>query len=292
MAGAGCDDSTVEIVSRRPPPVLRPFVAGYTGYRETGRLPGRHRGLPSPYLTLIVTLDDPLVMAAHSDGRTVPVSYDALVGGLHTTPVLIIHEGRQSGVQLALTPLGARAMLGLPAGELAGTELHLADVVGPLADRLRERMLLENDWAGRFAALDTLLLERARAEPALPAEVARVWRRLLVTGGTVTASELAREAGWSGRYLSRRFAAEIGLRPKEAARVVRFDRARRMLQRSAASGDGLTLAGLAAACGYCDQAHLAREFGALAGCSPSRWLAEEFRNVQARSTAPAEDSAT
>ena len=42
---------------------------------------------------------------------------------------------------------------------------------------------------------------------------------------------------------------------------------------------------LAAECGFYDQAHLAREFRALAGCPPSQWLAEEFRFVQA---APAE----
>jgi AraC-like DNA-binding protein len=41
------------------------------------------------------------------------------------------------------------------------------------------------------------------------------------------------------------------------------------------------LADLAVTCGYFDQAHLAREFRALAGCPPSQWLAEEFRNVQA-----------
>ncbi|MEV4095939.1 helix-turn-helix domain-containing protein [Streptosporangium saharense] len=285
--------SEPEFAVRRPPPALRPFVASYTGYREVGREPGRHRGLPSPYLTLIVTLDEPLVLSVRSDGRAGPERYDTLVGGLHTTSALITHDGRQSGVQLTLTPPGARALLGLPAGELAGADLHLSEVMGGWAGRLRERMLEGEDWAGRFAALDAELLARVRVERTMPAEVARAWGLLMSSGGAVSAAELAREVGWSGRYLSRRFAEEIGLRPKEAARVVRFDRARRRLRRAAALGElggRLTLADLAAGCGYCDQAHLAREFGALAGCPPSRWLAEEFRNVQAWGAALAEDS--
>ena len=49
----------------------------------------------------------------------------------------------------------------------------------------------------------------------------------------------------------------------------------------ATADGGYLLADLAADCGYFDQAHLAREFRALAGCPPSQWLAEEFRNVQA-----------
>src|SRR4029077_17747240 len=86
-----------------------------------------------------------------------------------------------------------------------------------------------------------------------------------------------------------RFRAEIGLAPKAAARVIRFDRARNLLVRrldgatahGATADRGYPLAGPAADCGYFDQAHLAREFRALAGCPPSQWLAEEFRNVQA-----------
>ncbi len=76
--------------------------------------------------------------------------------------------------------------------------------------------------------------------------------------------------GWSARHLTNRFRAEVGLRPKEAARVVRFDRARRQLR------PGRRMADVAAAAGYYDQAHLAREFQALAGVPASRWLAEEM----------------
>ena len=69
--------------------------------------------------------------------------------------------------------------------------------------------------------------------------------------------------------------------------MVRFDYARRRIARAAtasagtADAPGMGLAGLAAECGYYDQAHLAREFRSLAGCPPTQWLTEEFRFVQA-----------
>jgi AraC-like DNA-binding protein len=92
---------------------------------------------------------------------------------------------------------------------------------------------------------------------------------------------LADELGWSERYLGQRFASEFGLSPKVAARVMRFDRARRLLQQRIVSGAPPRLTELALECGYYDQAHLAREFCEMAGCSPSRWVAEELRNIQA-----------
>ena len=69
-----------------PAEPLRRYVAWYTGYRQRGLPPATHRGLPSPYLTLIFTLDDPLEVAAHPDPRQPPGRYDALIGGLHLTP--------------------------------------------------------------------------------------------------------------------------------------------------------------------------------------------------------------
>jgi AraC-like DNA-binding protein len=273
-----------------PAPALRPFIAGYAGYRQAGVEPARHRGLPSPYLTVIFTLDDPLTLAAHPDPRQSPGSYRTLAGGLHTAPALITHPGRQSGIQLALSPLGARALLGLPAKELASIDVEGCAVFGPLANEIAERLQAAADWAARFAVLDRMLTSRLAAAPSgaaasgVSAEVSQAWRRLLAAGGRCAVSGLAAETGWGDRHLRDRFRDETGLTPKAAARVIRFDRARRLLQRrAAAAGMALpSLADLAADCGYYDQAHLAREFRDLAGCAPSAWLAEEFRNVQAR----------
>jgi transcriptional regulator GlxA family with amidase domain len=82
---------------------------------------------------------------------------------------------------------------------------------------------------------------------------------------------LAGEVGWSRRHLTDRFTAEYGLGPKAMARVLRFERARWMIVRAAFP----SLAAVAAECGYADQAHMTREWQALAGASPTAWLAAE-----------------
>ena len=97
--GSAAADIIDEHWRRRPAAALRPYVAWYSGYRQRGVPPARHRGLPSPFLTLIFTLDDPLVILAHPDSRQPPGDYGTLLGGLHSTPALIAHEGAQSGIQ-------------------------------------------------------------------------------------------------------------------------------------------------------------------------------------------------
>ncbi|MGH3796323.1 MAG: helix-turn-helix domain-containing protein [Pseudonocardiaceae bacterium] len=86
---------------------------------------------------------------------------------------------------------------------------------------------------------------------------------------------LAEEVGWSRRHLGERFRREFGLTPKVAGRVMRFEIAHRLLQ----TPDRPALAEVAARCGFYDQAHLHREWRELAGCTPSRWLADEFPSV-------------
>jgi AraC-like DNA-binding protein len=191
-----------------------------------------------------------------------------MIGGLHTKPALITHDGAQSGIQLALSPLGARALSGVPAGELATLDLDLGELLGPLATELHERVAQEDSWPARFAVLDRVLGARLNLDDRPPPEVCRAWRRLVSTHGTITISALASEVGWSERHLASRFRTEIGLSPKAAARVIRFQRARRLIGRRPG-------ADVAAECGYFDQAHLVRDFVAFSGLSPTAWLAAE-----------------
>ncbi|WP_456600259.1 helix-turn-helix domain-containing protein [Blastococcus sp. SYSU DS0616] len=269
-----------ESVVHRPHPALRRYVAAALGYRHEGFPPGEHLGLPSPWLTVVLTLDDPLEMAAHPDPAQSPGRFDALVGGLHTRPARIVHPGRQAGIQLSLTPLGARALLGLPAGELASLDVSLTDLLGPAGTELVDGLRTAAGWPARFAVLDAALLRRLRDVDGVPAEVAEAWRLTTAAGGRLRVSQLAARVGWSTRHLEQRFRAETGLGPKEAARVVRFDRARRALAGRVSRGLPPDLAGLAVAAGFSDQAHLTREWRAFSGLPPTRWVAAEFGYVQ------------
>jgi hypothetical protein len=100
-------DVLSEAVAIRATGRLGAVVGEHHGYRQRGVAPGRHLGLPSPFLTVIFTLDEPLRIAQHVDPAQPPGAYETLVGGLHTSPAVIEHYGSQSGIQLQLSPLGA-----------------------------------------------------------------------------------------------------------------------------------------------------------------------------------------
>ena len=281
--------SGTDWVARRPAPALRPLIDSYIGYRIAGR-PGVHRGLPSRHLTLIVSIGEPIDVLAQTDPRQAPDRYRFVAGGLQDRPALIATPAHQEGVAVELTPLGSRAVLGMPAGALWDASVEAADVVGPAAVELWERLHHAGGWPERFAACDDVFgrLVAGRTGPAPAPEVTGAGELLVGSGGTLGVAELAGRVGWSRRHLAARFTSEFGLSPKLAARVVRFERATALLR----SPRRPALAEVAAACGYYDQPHLNRDFVDLAGCSPGQWLAAEVPSVQdaggaepARSTA-------
>lgn len=261
---------------RRPATALRPFIERYCGYRMTGYAPGLHRGLPSPHMTFIVSVGPAIDVVAQTNPAQAPQRYGCVLSGLQAAPALISHDGNQEGVAIELTPLGARALLGMPAGELWDLSLELADVVGPAGRELWERLQLASRWDQRFAACDDVLVHRVGAD-ATPPELRYSWEALIASGGELSVRDLASETGWSRQHLARRFRSEFGLPPKLAARVVRFSRARRMLQ---SVPSFVSIAQVAATCGYYDHAHLDRDFLDLAGCTPTELRAEELPSFQ------------
>jgi AraC-like DNA-binding protein len=260
-------------------PELAGLVGRYDGYELTGYPAGTHQGLPSRHLTFVLSLADPVDLAALPDPKQSPTRFQALVGGLHRAPAVIRHDGEQYGIHVRIEPFAARQLFGLPAPELAGAVFDLADVWGRrAAAELLDRLASAASWDERLNELDRFLAKRVQAAgpvPQPPGEVAWAWGRLVAAGGRVDVARLAEEVGWSRRHLSQRFGRELGLSPKVAARVLRFERSCDLLRRPEPPNLALT----AALCGYYDQAHLNRDWRALAGCTPGAWLQDEVHDM-------------
>jgi AraC-like DNA-binding protein len=91
------------------------------------------------------------------------------------------------------------------------------------------------------------------------------WQRLNASGGAAPIGELAREVGWSHKHLIARFRQQVGVAPKTAARLLRFNGVWRHLD----TGRPLDWGLVAAETGYADQAHLIREFRQFTGTTPT-----------------------
>lgn len=258
---------TIDTAVAAPHPRLAALVDRYVGYRFEGFAPGTHLGPPSGNLVVGMSLAAPTRITV--EGRS--TDHMAFVAGLDTRTAVIRHDGNQYGVHLELTPAGARSLLGVPAAALAATHVDLTDVLDRHAGELAERIAAASTWTHRFAVLDQVLCRRVGRLTPTRDYLAHAWHRIVATGGTIRISDLAADTGYSHRYLRQRFTAEYGLTPKCTARIVRFERSRRLLQCPAPP----SLADIAARCGYYDQAHLARDWNDFAGCPPSAWIAAE-----------------
>lgn len=270
------DGTVAEALVHVPSPLLLPYVSRVTAYHYAGFEPAIHMGLPSRNVTFVISFDDPLLLGRLPDGQGGLHTFDTCVGGFHTTPVEIHHDGNQHGMQLDVTPAGARALFGMPAAELASATVALDVLWGPRAAGLYDRLATAPSWPTRFAIAEHVLC-RVIAERAAPATISAdlemAWARLAGAAGQIEVATLAADAGWSRRHFTQRFSTEYGLGPKAMARVMRFERSRTMLL--AAPSRRLRLVDIAATCGYADQAHMARDWQALAGSSPTSWLASE-----------------
>nr|WP_310430914.1 AraC family transcriptional regulator [Streptomyces sp. 3330] len=224
--------------------------------------PRRRLEAPIGASTLLLGFEQPVRISRA--GRTPDVLVSVYCGPT-TTPAVGEHGGRFSGIEVLMAPWAAFGLFGTPQHELVNRTVdpdELPHSLGSPLGELAAALAASPGWTERFALLDEVLTRWRETGTPGSERVARAWSLLVRTGGAIPVPRLAEEVGWSVRHLENRFREQIGLGPKAAARVLRLQRARRLL------AEGRSAAETAALCGYYDQAHLSGEFKAMTGCTP------------------------
>jgi AraC-like DNA-binding protein len=269
FAGPGGDaaDLLWEDIARPARPSRVPGVT-MAGFRGRGAGDIELRALPNPAVMLVIEFGAGRLVVEDATGRE---QRGSLAAGLAPGAIRARAQGFQC-VQVRLPPAVARAVLDIAPAELSSTVVTIEDLWGPDAARVEDQLRAAPTWEDRFGIVDAALGRRHDDGPLLCPEVDVAWRRITASRGRIRVEQLAGEVGWSRQRLWSRFRAQVGLTPKRAAKLVRFDHAAHRL------ATGESPAAVAAETGYADQSHLHREVRDFTRMTPSvvagqPWLA-------------------
>ena len=230
-----------------PSPDLTPFVECYW----TGNVLADFSALILPD-----GCADILFIARHGE----PI--DAQIVGVMTRPHVVPLTAGTSLLGVRFHPGMAGACLPCEVPTLNDRYVPIRSVCGSLADELLSVFGKHSYLDGRISAIE----DRLTCLPTIT-QVQRAIGELVGRKGRLSVDDFAAIAGISERQLRRTCLKHSGLAPKQLARILRFRHAFSRLRK----GEN-DMVELALDCGYCDQAHMIREFRELAGISPVRYL--------------------
>jgi AraC-like DNA-binding protein len=255
-------DMRVDLVRWPVPTALRGDVLRFTGYAEQLQAPVTYRYPPGTFVPVIVNVGSPYRVIDESGAQ----EYGSFTAGLGTGSTDVQSTCSALCVQIDVSPLAACRLLRVPMHELTGRVVALDDVLGRDALELEERLANARSWGQRRELAEAFLVRRLLEAPPLPADVEYAWGRLGETGGSIRVRELAAELRCSRKHLDARFREAVGVPPKTAAALIRFNRALGLLEAGEKPAD------VAHRCGYADQPHFTREFRRFTGTTPVAFL--------------------
>lgn len=218
--------------------------------------------LPEVTVSLAFQYGAPLLVTLGGHTRTL----SSHITGAHDSAVQLRGTGALGSVVVKLTPWGAARLFRCDMQTLASRHTDLRDVVRPmLVERIEQQLAEAPGGEERVALVRRWLLDMldSRSGDML---VTWAFREIGTRGGAMRTSELAAQLSMSERQLERRFMSWVGMSPKAVSRVVRLQRV------SAHFHSGLSWAEIAQETGFSDQAHLVREFRAMTGHTPTRFV--------------------
>lgn len=256
---------------RRPSPPLDRSVDLLWWYEGAAPAHAAERMLPSAAPQLVVNLrDDVTLVAPGLEAARFERLRGATLGGACLAPFVIPTAQQRACAGVVFRPGGAFPFFGgLPAADLLNAHVSLDALWGPAAERLVERLTAAPSPQAGLTVLEETLRQQMRhtrdPHPAVAAALAGLGRGAY----RQPIARLAGQIGISQQRLGQLFHDQVGLTPKQLARLWRFQAALRLLGADPTEG----WAERALACGFVDQSHLTRDFRAFTGLAPAAYLA-------------------
>jgi len=255
----------------RPSAPLSAYVEQFWYYAGFVRGHTRERLLPTGTIELVINLHEDEVRTYDPDDLERCMRHPgSVVVGMHNRYFVLDTAEQNDVIGIHFRPGGAYPFLAPPSDAFSNCHVDLEAVWGLEARELRQRLLAAATPEARFALLEDTLLARLRRAPEPHAAVLHALRCIDSAPHLHTIGRLTERLGLRPKRFIQLFTQQVGLTPKVYCRVQRFQRVIQNVQRQ----QRVDWAGVAAGCGYYDQAHFIRDFRAFSGLSPGGYLGQ------------------
>lgn len=255
-----------------PSALLSDFVKCYwTLSADKEENPERQRIVPDGCMEMIIHFGDLFRQyTAEGDSFIQPRSF---VFGQLTKQLEIAPTGVTGIMAVRFHPDGFTPFCTMPLSDMTNRPVSLTELYGQEGEDLERSIVSNPRYDKSIETLETFLLNRLKDKDNIDRLTASSVDALLALRGQLSIDGLAEQQGTSRRQLERRFAATVGLSPKQLAKIVRLQYALKGLEQK--QFDNLT--SLAMEYGYFDQAHFIKDFKEFTGVTPGQFYADSLR---------------
>lgn len=187
------------------------------------------------------------------------------VVGTMTRPIIVEPTGDFVGVRFKSGK--ASTFLNLDASELTDQKTELRNVAHRDGSLLVEKLFDAEDLTEKINLLNGNFSSWFRQKS--NDNVDCVIQKIMESQGNVSIDSICHSLDLSRQHLARLFQEYVGIRPKQFARVIRFQ----TLLKNVRQSPKINWADEAAMLGYYDQAHLISDFRQFSGTSPEKFTA-------------------
>ena len=246
----------------KPPFPLSRYVEYFWRTENLGMPSSRQRVYPNGAMALVIHLAKPTA-SYYLDDRVLSVRVPLLAGPYSISFHMDSSESAEV-IGVLFRPGAGRMFFPVAAHELHNDDVALGDLYPREADCLLNELCMALGEDAQFLVLEKYLDRKLRRATRIPPAVEYAIEQLSNEGGPRSIRKIQLETGFSHTRFIQLFREQVGLTPKLFGRVRRFHALLSVIEKRSP----VNWAGVAAECGYFDQAHLIHDFRAFAGTTP------------------------
>ena len=197
-----------------------------------------------------------------------------MVLGQIQQPFYIEPTGYVNTFAMSFFPHGFANFISTPIESLLNKETPIDQVFEHAsATELEHKIIAAQDTKHRIEIVEKFLFDKLNDKSTIDKIVKATIDILFNSNGSASIKDIFKDDPSKRRYVERKFRKQIGISPKQLGKVIRFQRALKMLLNNEAE----SFAALAYENEYYDQAHFIKDFKEFTGTNPKDFL--ESKNM-------------